>query len=135
MLEAGGHQALFVGGCVRNTLLGEPVTDIDIATDAFPERVTDLAEGAGLKPVPTGIDHGTITVVAGGTPHEVTTFRHDLETDGRRAVVAFTDEVAEDAREAGHRRRHVATHTDGCRGAPGLARRPVQRWVTHFIQT
>ncbi|PWJ16524.1 CCA tRNA nucleotidyltransferase [Jannaschia seohaensis] len=97
MLEAGGHQALAVGGCVRNGLLGAPVADIDIATDARPERVMELARAAGLKPVPTGIDHGTVTVVAGGEPHEVTTFRRDEETDGRRATVAFTEALEEDA--------------------------------------
>lgn len=97
-LTDAGYQALFVGGCVRNALLGEEVGDIDIATDALPDQVTQAAKKAGLKPVPTGIDHGTITVVSGGIPHEVTTFRHDVETDGRRAVVAYTDKVDEDAR-------------------------------------
>ncbi|WP_233252615.1 CCA tRNA nucleotidyltransferase [Maritimibacter sp. 55A14] len=100
MLEAGGHQALAVGGCVRNALLGEPVSDVDIATDARPERVMALARAAGLRPVPTGVEHGTVTVVADGTGYEVTTFRHDVETDGRRAVVAFADELSDDA----HRR-------------------------------
>lgn len=96
-LEAAGHRALFVGGCVRNALLGVPVADVDIATDARPETVTRLAEAAGLRVVPTGIEHGTVTVIAGGVPHEVTTFRRDVETDGRRAVVAFADDVTEDA--------------------------------------
>lgn len=97
MLTTAGHQALLVGGCVRNALLGVAVTDIDIATDATPDRVVELARAAGLKPVPTGIDHGTITVVADGKPHEVTTFRRDVETDGRHATVAFSTDVAEDA--------------------------------------
>ena len=97
MLLAGGRQALFVGGCVRNALMGRPVADIDIATDARPDQVMVLAEAAGLKPVPTGVAHGTVTVVAGNRPFEVTTFRRDVETDGRRAKVAFTDEIAEDA--------------------------------------
>ena len=97
MLTGAGHQALLVGGCVRNALLGAPVTDIDIATDATPDRVVALAKAAGLKPVPTGIDHGTITVVADGKPHEVTTFRRDVETFGRHATVAFSTDVAEDA--------------------------------------
>ena len=97
MLEQDGAQALFVGGCVRNTLLGAPVADIDIATDALPERVMDLSAKAGLKAVPTGIDHGTVTVVSEGVPHEITTFRRDVETDGRRAVVVFSKDVAEDA--------------------------------------
>jgi poly(A) polymerase len=96
-LEGGGHKALFVGGCVRNALLHEPVADVDIATDATPETVSKLAETAGFKPVPTGIDHGTVTVVAEGKPHEVTTFRRDVETDGRRAVVAFSSSIEEDA--------------------------------------
>lgn len=93
-----GYQALFVGGCVRNTLLGAPVGDIDIATDALPGQVMELASSAGLKPVPTGIDHGTITVVSGHIPHEVTTFREDIETFGRHANVAFGGDIIADAR-------------------------------------
>ncbi len=96
-LESTGYKALLVGGCVRNALLGVPVADIDIATDASPETVSTIAEAAGFKPVPTGIDHGTVTIVAEGRPHEVTTFRRDVETDGRRAVVAFSDRIEEDA--------------------------------------
>jgi poly(A) polymerase len=97
-LEAAGHQALLVGGCVRNALLGEAVADVDIASDATPETVSNIAETAGFKVVPTGIDHGTVTVIAAGRPHEVTTFRRDVETDGRRAVVAFSPLIEEDAR-------------------------------------
>ncbi|MBF9033000.1 CCA tRNA nucleotidyltransferase [Rhodobacterales bacterium HKCCE2091] len=97
MLTGAGHQAYFVGGCVRDELLGRDVGDIDISTDARPETVMKLAERAGLKPVGTGVDHGTVTVVAEGQPHEVTTFRRDVETDGRRAVVAFSDRIEEDA--------------------------------------
>ncbi len=97
MLEDAGYQAHAVGGCVRNALLGAPVADVDISTDARPETVIALARAAGLKPVPTGIDHGTITVVARGEPFEVTTYRADVETDGRRAVVRFADTMAEDA--------------------------------------
>lgn len=98
MLETAGHQALYVGGCVRNALLGAPVSDLDIATDARPNTVMALAGAAGLKAVPTGVDHGTVTVISGGVPFEITTFRRDVETDGRRAVVAFADSAAEDAR-------------------------------------
>jgi len=93
-----GQQAFAVGGCVRNDLLGMPVSDVDFATDARPERVMELAGRAGLKAVPTGIAHGTVTLVAGDVGHEVTTFRRDLATDGRRAVVAFADSPEEDAR-------------------------------------
>jgi poly(A) polymerase len=96
-LGLSGHTAYFVGGCVRNALLGVPVTDIDIATDAPPKTVSDIAESAGFKVIPTGIDHGTVTVIAGSVHHEVTTFRRDVETDGRRATVAFSTDIAEDA--------------------------------------
>jgi len=96
-LEQAGFHALFVGGCVRDGIIGRAVTDIDIATDARPEQVMQITEAADMKPVPTGFDHGTVTVVADGFPHEVTTFRRDVETDGRRAVVAFSERVEEDA--------------------------------------
>jgi len=96
-LTGAGHRALLVGGCVRNALLGVAAGDIDIATDADPAQVTGLAQAAGLRTVPTGIDHGTVTVVAGGHPFEITTFRSDVETDGRRAVVEFTGSLAADA--------------------------------------
>lgn len=97
MLTDAGHQAFLVGGCVRNALLGQPVADIDISTDAMPERVVALAGATGLKAVPTGIEHGTITVIAEGVGHEITTFRRDVETDGRRAVVAFSTRIEDDA--------------------------------------
>lgn len=97
LLEAAGYEAYAVGGCVRNALLGEPVADVDISTSARPETVTKLAESGGLKVVPTGIDHGTVTIVAEGEPYEVTTYRADVETDGRRAVVRFADSLKEDA--------------------------------------
>jgi poly(A) polymerase len=96
-LAKGGARALFVGGCVRNALLGVPVNDVDIATDALPERVIELARAAGLKALPTGLEHGTITVVSGGHGYEVTTFRRDVETHGRHATVAFSEDMAEDA--------------------------------------
>ena len=94
---AGGYRIFFVGGCVRNAVLGEPVGDLDLATDALPEQVIRLVEAAGFKAIPTGIDHGTVTVLAGGIPHEITTFRHDVQTDGRRAVVAYSSDLAQDA--------------------------------------
>lgn len=96
-VAADGAQVLFVGGCVRNALLEEPVSDMDIATDTLPEQVMALAARAGIKAVPTGIDHGTVTLVKDGIPHEITTFRKDVATDGRRAVVAFSKDIAEDA--------------------------------------
>ncbi|MEO0667712.1 MAG: CCA tRNA nucleotidyltransferase [Pseudomonadota bacterium] len=97
-LEDAGHKAYFVGGCVRNAVMGVAVSDVDIATDATPDDVMRVADAAGLRAVPTGIDHGTVTLVIDGTPFEVTTFRRDVATDGRRAVVAFSGDMEEDAR-------------------------------------
>ena len=98
-LEAAGGSGCvqFVGGCVRNALLGAPVDDLDLATPLRPEATMAALRAAGLKVVPTGIDHGTVTAVSGGIPYEITTLRRDVETDGRRAVVAFTEDWAEDA--------------------------------------
>ena len=89
VLDRDGEEARVVGGAVRNALLGEPVVDIDVATTAVPDEVMRRAAAAGFKPVPTGIDHGTVTVVVDGTPFEVTTLREDVETFGRHARVAF----------------------------------------------
>lgn len=97
-IAIGGFQIYYVGGCVRNALLGAPVSDVDMSTNATPQEVIALVKAAGLKAVPTGIEHGTITVVADGIGYEVTTFRRDVETDGRRAVVAFSDDISDDAR-------------------------------------
>lgn len=97
-IEAGGYPARAVGGVVRNALLGLPVADVDIATPAPPEKVMQLATAAGLKAVPTGLEHGTVTIIADRTPFEVTTLRKDIETFGRHARVAFTDDWAADAR-------------------------------------
>lgn len=96
-LENAGFAAYAVGGCVRNTLLGRAASDIDIATDAPPDATVAAAEAAGLKAVPTGAAHGTITVVSGKRGYEVTTFRHDVHTDGRHAVVRFSDRLEDDA--------------------------------------
>lgn len=97
-IEAGGYPARAVGGVVRNALLGEPVADVDVATPAPPEEVMRLARVAGLKAVPTGLKHGTVTILADRIPFEVTTLREDVETFGRHARVVFTDDWAADAR-------------------------------------
>ncbi len=99
LLEAlgGAHSTRAVGGAVRDTLLGLPVSDVDLATKLRPDDVVARLEAAGIKAVPTGIAHGTITAVADGHPYEVTTLRRDVETDGRRATIAFADDWAEDA--------------------------------------
>lgn len=90
-------EARFVGGAVRDMLLGLAVADIDLATPLSPETVIDRVRDSGFKPVPTGIAHGTITAVLPEGPVEVTTLRRDVSTDGRHAVVAFTDDWREDA--------------------------------------
>jgi poly(A) polymerase len=92
-----GGAARFVGGAVRNALIGEAVGDVDIATPLVPDEVMRRLQGARLGAVPTGIEHGTITAVSGGKPFEITTLRRDVETFGRRALVAYTTDWAEDA--------------------------------------
>jgi poly(A) polymerase len=145
-LAEGGYQALFVGGCVRNALIHAPVNDIDIATDATPEIVTKLAENAGFKVIPTGIDHGTVTVIAQSVAHEVTTFRQDIETDGRHAVVRYSTDVAEDAARRDFTMNALYARADGAvvdplGGLPDLlARRvrfvgdPVQRITEDYLR-
>jgi poly(A) polymerase len=96
-LQAAGGEVRFVGGCVRNAILGHVVDEIDLATTLRPEATVRALEAAGLKAVPTGIDHGTITAVSHGKPYEITTLRRDVETFGRHAVVAYTDDWAADA--------------------------------------
>lgn len=88
---------LFVGGCVRDALMGRASEDIDIAVITPPAETMRLAADAGLKVAPTGVDHGVVTVIADGAPFEVATLRRDVATDGRRAVVAFTDRIEDDA--------------------------------------
>ena len=96
-LASGGVAARFVGGCVRDWLLGRSIADIDVAVDKPPDVVMRALETAKIKVVPTGIRHGTVTAVVEGRPFELTTLRRDVETDGRRAVVAFTDNWRQDA--------------------------------------
>ncbi len=93
-----GHEIRVVGGAVRDALLGRNVVDVDLATTAKPEQVIELVEGGGLKTAPVGLSHGTVMVIAGNRTFEVTTLREDVETHGRHATVAFTDDWASDAR-------------------------------------
>ena len=97
VLNGDGGETRIVGGAVRNALMGHAVGDIDMATTFLPEAVMERAKAAGMKPVPTGIDHGTVTVVADGKPFEVTTLRADVETFGRHATVRFGSDWKEDA--------------------------------------
>ena len=90
-------EARVVGGAVRDTLAARPVTEVDLATPQPPEAVTEALQAAGLRAVPTGIEHGTVTAVSDHRGFEITTLRRDVETDGRHAVVAFTADWREDA--------------------------------------
>jgi poly(A) polymerase len=114
-LEARGFRgcARFVGGSVRNSLMGLPVDDIDIATTLTPDQVTEAIEAAGLRAVPTGVEHGTVTAVSGGKPFEITTLRRDVTTDGRNATVAFTQSWDEDARRRDFRFNALYADVDG----------------------
>lgn len=114
-LEAAGGSgcARFVGGCVRNSLLDQPVDDIDIATRLTPDQTMAALKTAGLKAVPTGVEHGTVTGVSERRPYEITTLRRDVETDGRRAVVAFTQDWAEDAARRDFRLNALYADGDG----------------------
>ena len=100
MSAIGGYEAQskFVGGCVRNTLIGADVSDIDIATQFTPDEIIQKLKVVNIKVIPTGIDHGTVTAVVDGQPFEVTTLRQDVSTDGRHSEVSFTDDWVQDAK-------------------------------------
>jgi len=103
----------FVGGCVRNTLMGRAIDDIDIATQLKPDETLKALEAAGIRAIPTGIEHGTVTAVVGHAPFEITSLRRDVETDGRRAVVAFTEDWNEDAQRRDFRLNAIYAGADG----------------------
>lgn len=113
LLNGSGYQAYAVGGAPRNAVLGLPVADVDMCSDARPEEVIALAKAAGLKVIPTGIDHGTVTILAHGTPYEVTTFRHDVKTDGRHAEVSFSKDIQQDARRRDFTMNALYVQADG----------------------
>jgi poly(A) polymerase len=97
VLNGGGEETRIVGGAVRNALLQLPIGDVDLATTAVPDEIIARARAAGFKPVPTGVEHGTVTIVVRGRPFEVTTLREDIATDGRRAIVRFGRDFGRDA--------------------------------------
>jgi poly(A) polymerase len=112
-LTAAGGEARFVGGCVRDAILGRAVSDVDIATHEPPERVMNLLKRARIKVVPTGIKHGTVTAVVGHKHFEITTLRRDIETDGRRAKVEYTNDWAADAARRDFTMNAMFCGTDG----------------------
>jgi poly(A) polymerase len=126
-LTAEGDEARFVGGCVRDSILKRPVKDIDIATGRPPHDVMALLGKAGIRAIPTGIEHGTVTAVIGKAHFEITTLRHDVETDGRRARVAFTDDWEADALRRDFTINALSMTPQGlihdpCEGLPDLGR-------------
>ena len=98
VLVTEGAKVFFVGGCVRDTIQGRTVNDIDIATDALPSEVIKLAKTAGLRVLETGLSHGSITLINESDFFEVTTFRSDLKTDGRHSKVEFSNNIEDDAK-------------------------------------
>ena len=114
LLNADGEEARVVGGAVRNALLGLAIGDIDIATTALPDEVNRRAKAAGIKSVPTGIEHGTVTLVIDAHPFEVTTLREDAETFGRRAKVAFGRDWARDAERRDFTINGLSVDPQGC---------------------
>ena len=92
-----GYEIYFVGGCVRDSLLGYPVTDIDMSTTALPDKIMQIAKANNLRAIPTGIKHGTVTIVNNGKPYQITTFRKDVTTDGRHANVSYSNDIITDA--------------------------------------
>ena len=92
-----GYEIYFVGGCVRDSLLGYPVTDIDMSTTALPDSIMQIAKANNLRAIPTGIKHGTVTIVNNNKPYQITTFRKDVTTDGRHANVSYSNDIITDA--------------------------------------
>ena len=131
LLGRDGEDARLVGGAVRNTLLGLPSGDLDVATTARPEIVLRRAAAAGLRAVPTGLEHGTVTLLVAGVPVEVTTLREDVATDGRHATVVFGRDFARDAQRRDFTINALyaaadGTITDPVGGLPDLAARRVR---------
>ena len=130
-LTSGGVEARFVGGCVRNALLRLPVADVDLATPAQPDETTRVLQAAGVRVLPTGVKHGTVTAIVDGKSFEITTLRRDVETDGRHAVVAYTHDWAEDAARRDFTMNAIFCSPDGTLfdpvgGLPDLAARRVR---------
>jgi poly(A) polymerase len=131
VLDRDGEEARVVGGAVRNALLSEPIGDVDLATTAPPEEVIRRVSAAGFKPVPTGIEHGTVTAVIDGRPFEVTTLREDIETFGRHAKVRFGRDWRADAERRDFTMNALSASADGVvhdyvGGLPDLSARRVR---------
>lgn len=129
----GAENIRFVGGAVRDCLIGRPVKDIDAATPYHPTVTKEKLENAGLKVVPTGLQHGTVTAVGYGTSIEITTLRRDVETDGRHAVVAFTKDWAEDAQRRDFTMNALYLSPDGALFDPFGGQQDLKAGCVRFI--
>ena len=132
-LDRAGIAARFVGGCVRNSVLHRAIDDIDVAVDKPPDTVMRALAADGLKCVPTGLKHGTVTAIVAGSRFELTTLRRDVETDGRRAVVAFTDDWLEDAGRRDFTFNALYADRDGTLYDPFDGRRDLAAGSVRFI--
>ena len=132
-LDAAGIAARFVGGCVRNAVLGRDIDDIDIALSRAPETVMLALKAANIKVIPTGLKHGTVTAIVDGRTFELTTLRRDVETDGRHAVVAFTDDWLEDASRRDFTFNALYADRDGTLYDPFEGRADLARRKVRFI--
>ena len=113
IMTAGGASIRFVGGCVRDAVLGRAVTDIDFATDAEPARVIELLGERNIRALPTGVEHGTITAILDQRQFQITTLRQDIETDGRRAEVRYTKDWSVDAARRDFTMNSMSADPDG----------------------
>jgi poly(A) polymerase len=132
-LLAAGVTARFVGGCVRNAVLGREIDDIDLAIDKPPETAIAALEAAKIRAIPTGVKHGTVTAIADSRAFELTTLRRDVETDGRRAVVAFTDDWLDDAARRDFTFNALYADPDGTLYDPFDGRADLQAGRVRFI--
>lgn len=132
-LEETGAEVRFIGGCVRDALLNRAVNDVDLATDSLPEAVVAALEAAGIKAVPTGLQHGTITAVSNHRPFEITTLRHDVETDGRHATVAFTDDWEADAARRDFTFNALSLSRDGTLHDPFGGEQDLRDGIVRFV--
>lgn len=132
-LEGVGAEVRFIGGCVRDALLNRAVNDVDLATDALPDRVVAALEAAGIKAVPTGLKHGTVTAVSNHRPFEITTLRHDVETDGRHATVAFTDDWEADAARRDFTFNALSLSRDGTLHDPFGGEQDLRDGIVRFV--
>ena len=133
LFEDNGHEIHFVGGCVRNALLELPTSDLDLATNARPDAVLALANQASIRAIPTGFEHGTITLVEDSIPYEITTYRQDVNSDGRHATVSFSDDIGTDAQRRDFTMNALYLSSSGIVQDPNNGVGDLTRGIVRFI--